>query len=167
MIQLEYIPPFYHQYLSWIDEEEVLVLLKNDHRQSGEFLERIPASKQDHTYRPGKWSIKQILLHLLDVERVFIYRALRFSRNDPEELPGFDQDTYIDQARLNSVSYSSLFKAWDNLRTSSILFYEMLSPEAMKRTGRAMGMEFTPESIGYILVGHTRHHISIIKEKYL
>jgi len=167
LIQLEYIPPFYQKYLSWIDEEDVLALLRKDHQVSGEYLERIPRSRQDFFYRPGKWTIKQILLHLVDVERVFVYRALRFSRNDPADLPGFDQDDYIDRAKLDHVSYDSLYEAWDTIRRSSILFYEMLPPEAMKRTGRAMGMEFTPESIGYILVGHTRHHISIIKERYL
>jgi hypothetical protein len=82
-------------------------------------------------------------------------------------LPGFDQELFIDEFKSGSITYPQLLKGWENLRQSSILFYEMLSPESMKRTGRAMGLEFTPESIGYILVGHTKHHVSIIKEKYL
>ena len=167
MIQLEYIPPFYQRYLSRVGDGDVLTLLKKDLEETGEFLLKIPESKQDFTYRPGKWTIRQIVMHLMDVERVFIYRAHRFSRNDPTELTGFDQDAYIDEIKLGPVSYELLWKGWENLRRSSILFYEMLSPEAFKRTGRAMGLEFTPESIGYILVGHTKHHVSVIKEKYL
>jgi len=167
LIQLEYIPPFYQRYLSRIEDGDVLTLLKKDLEGTGEFLSKIPASKHDFAYRPGKWTIRQIILHLMDVERIFIYRAHRFSRNDPTELPGFDQELYIDEFKSRSFTYPQLLKGWENLRQSSIIFYEMLSPESMKRTGRAMGQEFTPESIGYILVGHTRHHVSIIKEKYL
>lgn len=167
MIQLEYIPPFYQKYLSWVGDGDVLTLLKKDLLETGEFLQKIPESKHNFSYRPGKWTIRQIILHLIDVERIFIYRAHRFSRNDPTELSGFDQDDYIDEFKLGPVSYDVLLKGWENLRRSSILFYEILPPDALKRTGRAMGLEFTPESIGYILVGHTKHHVSIIKEKYL
>ncbi len=167
MIQLEYIPPFYQRYLSKVGEGDVLALLKKDLIETGEFLLKIPESKQDFSYRPGKWTIRQVILHLMDVERIFIYRAHRFSRNDPTELAGFDQDVYIDEFKLGTVPYELLRKGWENLRQSSILFYEMLPPDALKRTGRAMGLEFTPESIGYILVGHTKHHVTIIKEKYL
>lgn len=167
MIKLEYIPPFYQKYLSWIQDENVIYLLKKDHNNTCDFLRSIPEEKHNYTYRPGKWTIKQILLHLMDVERVFVYRALRFSRSDPTDLAGFDQDDYIENGSLEHVSFSSLYDGWDIMRKSTIIFYEMLSPNAMQRTGRAMGLEFTPESIGYILVGHTKHHISIIKEKYL
>jgi hypothetical protein len=167
LIQLEYIPPFYQRYLSRVVDGEVLTLLKDDLDETIEFLMKIPEAKQDFSYRPGKWTIRQIIVHLMDVERIFIYRAHRFSRNDPTELSGFDQDAYIDEFKTGLVSYDLLLKGWENLRRSSILFFEMLPPEAFKRTGRAMGLEFTPESIGYILVGHTKHHVSIIREKYL
>ncbi len=167
MIKLEYIPPLYHKYLSWIQDEDVIMLLKKDHQDTCIFLRSIPPEKHNYTYRPGKWTIKEILLHLMDVERVFIYRAFRFSRKDPTDLAGFDQDDYIENGDLERVSFTTLFDGWDNLRKSTILFYEMLTPTALQRTGRAMGLEFTPESIGYILAGHTKHHISIIKEKYL
>jgi hypothetical protein len=167
LIQLEYIPPFYQKYLSRVGDRDVLTLLKKDLDETGDFLHKIPESKQNFSYRAGKWTIQQIILHLMDVERIFIYRAHRFSRNDPTELAGFDQDSYIDQVKTGSINFEMLLKGWENLRRSSILFYELLPGDALKRTGRAMGLEFTPESIGYILVGHTKHHISIIKEKYL
>lgn len=167
MIQLEYIPPLYQKYLSRVSDGDILLLLRKDLEETGDFLQKIPESKHNFSYRAGKWTIKEIILHLMDVERIFIYRAHRFSRNDQTDLAGFDQDAYVDQFKMGPVGYEILLKGWENLRRSSILFYEMLPAEALKRTGRAMGLEFTAESIAYILVGHTKHHISIINEKYL
>jgi hypothetical protein len=167
LIQIEYIPPFYQKYLGWVSDSDLLNLLEQDHQETSDFLKSIPDSKYDYAYRPGKWTLKQILLHLIDVEMVFLYRAHRFSRNDTTDLPGFDQDAYIDKFNINKVSWELLYQRWDNLRRATVLFYKMIPDEARKRTGRAMGLEFTAESIGYILVGHTRHHVSIIREKYL
>lgn len=148
-------------------DEDLLKLLEKDHRETCDFLMNVPESKRDFSYRPGKWTIKQILVHMIDVERIFIYRAHRFSRNDRADLAGFDQDIYIDQIRIDQIHWDTIFQGWDILRRSTILFYKTVPVEAFKRTGRAMGLEFTPESIGYILAGHTRHHVSIIREKYL
>jgi hypothetical protein len=167
LIQIEYIPPYYQQYLAWVKDGDLLSLLERDYVETLEFLKNIPAAKHDYGYKPGKWTIKQILLHLIDVERVFLYRAHRFSRNDTTDLPGFDQEEYIDQFMIDKVSWDLLYQTWDNLRQSTILFYKTIPEAAAKRSGRAMGLEFTPESIGYILAGHTRHHVSIIREKYL
>jgi hypothetical protein len=167
LIKIEYIPPYYQKYLKWVDDENLLALLERDYEETIGFLKKIPASKHDYTYKTGKWTIKQILLHLIDVERVFLYRAHRFSRNDTTDLPGFDQEEYIDQFMIDKVSWDLLYQTWDITRKSTILFYKAIPEAAGNRSGRAMGQEFTPESIGYILAGHTRHHVSIIREKYL
>ena len=167
MIQIEYIPPYYQKYLVWVNDEDLLKLLKKDYADTMEFLDSIPEEKRDYAYRPGKWTVKQILMHLIDVERIFLYRAHRFSRNDTTDLAGFDQDDYIDQIKIDRIPWELLRDGWENIRKSSILFYTAMPDGAGKRTGRAMGLEFTPESIGYILAGHTRHHVSIIREKYL
>jgi hypothetical protein len=116
---------------------------------------------------PGKWSIKEILQHLNDVERIFIYRALRFSRLDPIDLPGFDEEYYLEATSLDEIPYRNLLSEWSSLRESSILFYKNINSKFLDRTGRASGQEFSVKSIGYILAGHTSHHIEIIKERYL
>ena len=167
MIDLEYIPPAYQKYVRWIDNYNIVSLLEKDYEVSSAFFENVPEDKYDHYYAPGKWSIKEMLQHLIDVERVFVYRALRFSRLDPIDLPGFDQDYYIEAVSLENISFQDLLEEWRSLRASTLLFYKNLNPKFLDRTGRASGHEFSVRSIAYVLAGHTRHHIDIIKKKYL
>lgn len=166
MIRLEFIPPYYQQYLKYVQDKNILELLSEDLISSEEYFESIPESKFDHAYATGKWTVKQVLQHLIDTERIFAYRALRFTRNDPEELSGFEQDNYIAEKNLSGILFENLLKEWILVRKSTIIFFENLAVGEQDRTGRVDGQEFTPEGIGYIIVGHTRHHISILKEKY-
>jgi hypothetical protein len=167
LIDLEYIPPAFQKYIRWVKDYNVISLLEQDYKDSSTFLQKIPADKYEYYYAPGKWSIKEIIQHLIDMERVFIYRALRFSRLDPIDLPGFDEEYYLEAASLEMVSYVDLLNEWKSQRTANILFYKNLNPKFLDRTGRASGHEFSVRSIGYVLAGHTRHHIEIIKDKYL
>ena len=167
MIDLEFIPPAYQKYIRWIDDSNIYSLLEKDFRDSSSFFEMIPENKFDYYYAPGKWSIKEVLQHLIDVERVFVYRALRFSRLDPTDLLGFDQELYIETVSLDNIAFKDILNEWKSLRASTILFYKNLNPKFLDRNGRADGHEFSVKSIAYVLVGHTRHHISILKEKYL
>jgi hypothetical protein len=153
--------------VKWVKEYNVITLLEKDYKSGLSFFEKVPKEKQDYYYAPGKWSIKEILQHLNDVERIFIYRALRFSRLDPIDLPGFDEEYYLEATSLDEIPYRNLLSEWTSLRESSILFYKNIIPKFLERTGRASGQEFSVKSIGYILAGHTRHHIEIIKERYL
>lgn len=167
MIDLEYIPPSLQQYVKWVKEFNVITLLEKDYKSGLSFFEKISKEKQDYYYAPGKWSVKEIIQHLSDVERIFTYRALRFSRLDPIELPGFDENYYLEATSLDEIPYRNLLSEWASLRESTILFYKNIDPKFLDRTGRAGGQEFSVKSIGYILAGHTRHHIEIIKERYL
>lgn len=167
MIDLEYIPPSFQQYVKWVKEYNVTTLLEKNYKSGLSFFEKISKEKQDYYYAPGKWSVKEILQHLNDVERIFMYRALRFSRLDPIDLPGFDEEYYLEATSLEEIPYRNLLSEWSSLRESSILFYKNIIPKFLDRTGRASGQEFSVKSIGYILAGHTRHHIEIIKERYL
>lgn len=142
-------------------------LLEKDFKSSLVFFQNVPKDKYDYYYAPGKWSVKEIIQHLTDVERVFMYRALRFSRLDPIDLHGFDEAYYLEAVSLDEVTYENVLNEWRTLRESTICFYRNLSPKFLDRTGRASGYEFSVKSIGYILVGHVQHHIKIIKEKYL
>jgi len=167
LIDLEYIPPSFQQYVKWVKDYNVITLLEKDYKSGLSFFEKISKEKQDYYYAPGKWSVKEILQHLNDVERIFMYRALRFSRLDPIDLPGFDEEYYLEATSLEEIPYRNLLSEWSSLRESSILFYKNIIPKFLDRTGRASGQEFSVKSIGYILAGHTRHHIEIIKERYL
>lgn len=167
MIDLEYIPPSFQKYVKWVDNYNVISLLEKNYKSSLGFFENVAKDKYDYNYAPGKWSIKEIIQHLIDVERVFIYRALRFSRLDPTDLLGFDEAYYLEAVSLDEIPYLNVLSEWKTLRESTILFYKNLDSKFLDRTGRASGVEFSVKSIGYILVGHTCHHIQIIKEKYL
>lgn len=167
MIDLEYIPPAFQKYVRWVTDYSVVTLLEKNYDHALRFFQNIPEEKYDYFYSPRKWSVKEILQHLIDDERVFAYRALRFSRLDPTDLPGFDETFYIESASLDKVPFKDLLEEWSALRQSTIYFYKNLNPKFLERTGRANGQEFSVKSIGYILAGHTRHHIEIIKEKYL
>ena len=103
MIDLEYIPPSFQKYVKWVKEYNVITLLEKDYKSGPSFFEKVSKEKQDYYYAPGKWSIKEILQHLNDVERVFIYRALRFSRLDPIDLPGFDEEYYLEATSLEEI----------------------------------------------------------------
>jgi hypothetical protein len=150
-----------------VKDYQVASLLEKDYEYSSKFLEKVPDEKYNYAYAPGKWTIKEIIQHLIDVERVFIYRALRFSRLDPTDLHGFDEAFYLESVSLDDLAYEHLLNEWKALRQSTIWFYKNLNPKFLDRSGRAGGHEFSVRSIGYILAGHNRHHIEIIKEKYL
>ena len=167
MIDLEYIPPAFQKYVKWIKDYNVISLLEKDYKSGLSFFEKIPKEKKDYYYAPGKWSIKEIIQHLNDVERIFMYRALRFSRLDPTDLHGFDEEYYLEATSLDEIPYRNLLSEWASLRESSILFYKNINPKYLDSAGRASGQEFSVKSIGYILAGHTRHHIEIVKERYL
>jgi len=167
LIDLEYIPSAFQKYVRWVKDYNVLSLLKKDYKHCLNFFQNIPEDKYDYYYAPGKWSVKEIIQHLIDVERVFIYRALRFSRLDPTDLLGFDEAYYLEAVSLEGVTFEDLLNEWRTLRESTIFFYKNVNTKFLDRIGRAGGYEFSVKSIGYILVGHGQHHIEVIKEKYL
>ena len=167
MIDLQYIPPYFQNYIKWVDDLNVTQLLSDDKRETMQFLESIPDTKFDFSYGIKKWTLKQVLQHLIDVERIFAYRALCFSRNDSAELHSFDQHDYLTEANIDKVGFNDLVAEWASVRGSTIHFFNNLHKPYLSRVGRAGGLEFSVQSIGFIIVGHNRHHLKVIKEKYL
>ena len=131
------------------------------------FLQSIPAEKWDYAYAPGKWTIKEVVQHLIDAERVFAYRALRFSRKDLTPLPGFDENMFAANARVNHRSPEVLIEELKTLASSSLQFFKSLEPDQIEFTGISNGNSISVNAIGFIIAGHVRHHINIIKERYL
>lgn len=118
-------------------------------------------------YEPGKWTMKDILAHIIDDERVFCYRALRFARNDKTELPGVDQDIDAEFACANDRDISELLDEYNKVRDSSIALFKSFSEEMIERTGKASGFNVSVSALGYLIAGHELHHLKIIKERYL
>jgi len=130
-------------------------------------LKSITEEKAAYRYAPGKWSIKQIIGHITDHERIMTYRALRFSRKDKTALPGYDQNTFVDNSRFDEQPVSQLITDLENVRNASISFIHSLSKEQLALTGTAWKYELTVEEFLKATIGHEMHHIDILKQKYL
>lgn len=131
------------------------------------FFESVPVAKLDYRYQPEKWSIKDILLHLIDCERIFQYRALRISRSDKTPLPGFEENDYAVEANATSRTLESLLNEYKSVRKATFTLFETFSEEQLLKMGNASGKDISVRAIGYITLGHELHHIKIIKERYL
>jgi hypothetical protein len=131
------------------------------------FFESIPESKLNFRYSKGKWTIKDILLHLIDAERAFSYRALQFARSDNADLEGFDENIFVENAQANSRTLLSLIGEYDKVRQSSIYLFNSFSNDVLKRTGKANGKTLSIRAAGFLICGHEIHHKEIIKERYL
>jgi len=131
------------------------------------FVQNIPLDKFDYRYAEGKWTIKDIIQHLIDSERIFTYRALRFSRNDRTALPGFDENNYVDNTNAGERSIQELLTDLSAVRHSSLLFYKSLSEEQLKRIGTASTHQLSVRALGFVVIGHQKHHQKVFEERYL
>lgn len=159
--------PYYAGYVSKTKGEDILQNLKNEKSNIVEFLKALPAEKWDYAYEEGKWTIKEVMLHIIDTERVFAYRSMRIARGDDTPMPGFDQDLYVAHSDASNRSAGSLIAEYMATREATIFFFENLTDEMTLRKGTASGVVFTPHATAFIISGHENHHIQIIKERYL
>lgn len=120
-----------------------------------------------HRYEPGKWSIKEVMVHMMDAERIFSYRALRFARQDKTVLPGFDEKQYTISAKADSRNINSIIAEYTSLRTATIDLFKTFDEEALQQRGIASGQEVSVRALGYVILGHEVHHQKIIRERYL
>ena len=158
---------YYAKYISLVTGDDLIETLDHQLSDSLAMLCRISEAKSLHRYAPGKWTIKELLGHLIDSERIFSYRALRFARNDHTPLSGFDQDPYVTAANFDSRPWSELVAEFEHVRRSTILLFRGLTPESEARFGVANNAPITVRALGYVIAGHELHHMGILREKYL
>ena len=158
---------YYQTYINEIAGDDLIQALEQGRLQMLAFLRSVPEDKLDYKYAPGKWTIKEIIMHLMDAERIFTYRALRFSRNDQNILIGFNDEEYVTYSNAAVRSRQSLIDEYDALRVSTIELYRNMSSEMYGRGGIASGNEMTVAALGYIIAGHEIHHLKVVKERYL
>lgn len=161
------VPPFYQGYIRNVLDADLLTIMQTSGDDFLALCKDLTESQAMYRYAPGKWSIKDLILHLVDSERVFAYRALSFARNDQAELPGFDQDTYVEAARADRLPLEDLIASFQNARQSSIDLFAALTEAELRRVGVSNGVQMSVEMIGFVISGHTRHHHHIITKKYL
>ncbi|MEM1093281.1 MAG: DinB family protein [Bacteroidota bacterium] len=156
--------PFFHRYVSKIDEADLMGVLADQLV----VLDRQLASADDPGYRyaEGKWSIKQVIGHLMDTERIMAYRLLAIARGDKAALPGFDQDAYVDEGYFDEQPLPALHQAFVASRRGSIALLQTLPPQVFANTGTADGSLVSARALAYILAGHVEHHLRIFRERY-
>lgn len=154
--------PYYIQLVEQVNFKTLLVS-----NATFEWLASLSEEKSAYRYQPGKWSIKQIVGHMTDHERIMTYRALRFSRKDPTPLPGYDQEVLVNGARFDELSYRDLLQDFSNVRQATLSFMHALSEQQLTYRGVASGLEVSVLDVLKATVGHEIHHIRILKERYL
>jgi hypothetical protein len=161
--------PYFEQYLQLVSKEgkSIIEYLIDSQKNFESLLRNLPIEKHNFSYAEGKWTVKELIQHIIDTERVFSYRALCFARNDSTSLPGFDQDIFSDNDNANDRNYYDLLDEMAVLRNSSVQLYKSFSDEALFRIGVASDNKMSVRALGYLFSGHQMHHLNIVKERYL
>lgn len=158
---------FYKTYVSLAEADPISKAIDKNTEEMLKLLDRIPASKIDHAYAPGKWTIKELLQHIIDAERVFAYRILRIARMDTTPLPGFDENAWAANAMVGDRRWKDMVKEFKWLRKSNMAMIDDFSKEQLDATGTASNHPVSAAALCYVLVGHVKHHMNIIEERYL
>ena len=158
---------YYDGYISRVPEGDLFDLLERQGRETQGLLRGIDDAKALTRYAPGKWSIKDMLGHVIDTERIYAYRALRFARGDAQPLSGFEQDDYVRAAGSDRRPLVELAAELDQVRRATILLFRSFDGAALERRGTADTKALTVRALAYIIAGHERHHVAILRERYL
>lgn len=160
-------PVYYEKYISLIKEENVIEALTNNLESIKTIISNIPLSKEDFAYAEGKWTVKQVVQHTIDTERILSYRALRFARNDLQQPLAFDENAYAANSNVDTKKLSEIVEELKHVRLATISLYRGLSSEALLRVGNAASGQVSALAIGFFICGHTLHHLNVVKERYL
>jgi hypothetical protein len=158
---------YYGRYIALVSGEDILVALAQQAEDTWSLLAGLSDTQGRYRYAPNKWSLKELLGHVIDTERIFAYRALRIARNDPTPLPGYEQDDYVRYGDFDSRQLADLTEEFVCVRRASLSLFEQLSPEAWMRRGIADEKVISVRAIAYIIAGHELHHRQVLSEKYL
>jgi hypothetical protein len=161
------VPDFYTTYINALQEDDLQEALANNTRRFRKLLKQIPHKKINYAYAEGKWTIKELLQHIIDSERVFIYRALTFARQDPAPLPGFDENTWAITAKAPKRKWNDLVDEFKSLRSANELFLNSLDDDQLRQTGSANNNSISVAGLAFVCAGHVAHHMRIIRERYL
>jgi DinB family protein len=157
--------PYYEKYIALVPEDDILEAMKSAVETGLAFLAGVSETEASVCHPPYTWTIKQVVGHLTDSERVFGYRALRFARGDSTPLPGFDENAYANGIRLDDIPLGDLLAEFASLRRSHVALFEHLPKEAWQRRGLANNAEISVRALAYILIGHERHHVAILRKR--
>jgi DinB superfamily len=159
-------PTYYHAYVGESEGHDLLGAMHIAGQNMHAALDQLPTDREDHRYAPGKWTIKEVVQHVIDAERIFAYRALRFARKDNSPLPGFSENDYAPASLAGRRPLKDLLHEHDLVRGSSIALFQSFPLEALAYTGTANGLAITVRAIGWVIAGHANHHTRVLAERY-
>ncbi len=159
--------PYYEKYISLVPGENIVTTLTSQIEDTLTLIRGLSESQGDLRYAPGKWSIKEVIGHLIDAERIFNYRALRVARSDRTPLPGFDENNYVENGNFGDRRMAELADEFQTVRKSGVYIFGHLDADAWIRHGVANDSEISVRAIAHIVAGHERHHLGIIRTRYL
>lgn len=159
--------PFYADYIARVPDGDVVAILRDEGRELVTTLDAIPESRGGHRYADGKWSVRQVVGHIIDAERIFTYRALRLARGDATPLPSFAENDYAQTAGSDARTLADLVAELRAVRESTARLFASLPEDAWPRRGMVSGREVSVRALAYITAGHARHHLTILREQYL
>ncbi len=158
--------PFYAGYVERVTEGDPVAAMAAAREETSALLGGLPERGALHRYAPGKWSVKEVVGHLCDVERIMAYRALRIARADETPLPGFDEQVYVPAGRFDARPLPELLHELQSVREASLALFRSFDADAWRRRGTTNGKPVTVRALGYIIPGHERHHGQILRERY-
>lgn len=159
--------PYYQKYIDKVPDEDIRALLRVQLADTLALLRPLTDQQANYRYGPDKWTIKQVIGHMIDTERVFAYRAMRIARADPTELPGFDENAFVAHGAFEQRSLESLLRELEAQRAATAAFFHGLAPEAWHRMGSANNTPVSVRALAYIAAGHELHHRDILQTRYL
>jgi hypothetical protein len=160
-------PVFYESYIKLVSEEDLLQAMRSSLSEMVEFLDGISPDKADYRYAEGKWSVKELLQHMIDTERIFSYRALCIARGEHQSLPGFDENAYAKNADVSGKTQKDLKEELLAVRESVFMMFRGFTTDMLQRVGTSNNKQVSVNAIGYMIIGHVRHHFNVLKERYL
>lgn len=158
--------PYFQRYLDLVPEDDILGALKRQAEETAARLRAVDEQRSAYRYAPGKWTIKQVVGHMGDTERILAYRALSIARGETNPLPGFDEDSYVRGAEFDSWPYADLVDSLAIVRRANVMMFSHLSDEAWQRRGIANESSTSPLGLAFTILGHERHHLRVLREKY-
>ncbi|MDZ4665111.1 MAG: DinB family protein [Bacteroidota bacterium] len=159
--------PYYSYYIDLVEQDEIVDALVEGKKWVSAFIKSVPDSEAEYAYTDKKWTVKQVLNHMIDTERILCYRALCFARGEKQLLPAFDENTYAANANLKNTDFNLLCEEFVAVREASVLLFKQLGAKELQIKGTTGLGDVTVLSIGYMMCGHALHHIKVIQERYL
>jgi uncharacterized damage-inducible protein DinB len=159
-------PEYFDNYIPLVNEDSVVEALKNNWANTSKLLSQLNADKENYAYAPGKWTVKQVICHLSDTERIFAYRALRFARKDQQTLASFDENSYAANAQLDHRKLKYLIQEFETVRMATISLFAGFTEDDLQSSGSTAIGQSTVLALGFAICGHAAHHLHVLRERY-